>query len=351
MPSVSGPRDQQGDLRIVVAPLIEFHFGLFLITKHTIDPLKTVPQWVIDVSEEHADLVREFGAFWSERGLYDLPIDGCYREHGEVLVAAWRSGHLLSNDPEAFLASLPRTLSESFATPPLESEPPAVWNLVDRRLAYLREHAADRKRYCELSLAFWRAICPYWEEFGRADAERAARDLSARARNDDDLRNLLPGNTFLHKDDFQPQIREARSRGELVVVPMGLAGSGQLYWALPGLSLVGVGLQTADRPERRRERSERAANRFKVLSDPTRVAILFELLRPSHNAATVTELASLFGLSQPTVSVHIKLLREAGLIQAQRDGNQVHYEAEEAVTRGFVNEALEDIVGPMYPPS
>jgi DNA-binding transcriptional ArsR family regulator len=44
------------------------------------------------------------------------------------------------------------------------------------------------------------------------------------------------------------------------------------------------------------------------------------------------------------VSVHIKMLREAGLIRPQRDGNQTHYEAEEATVRAYVAEALEDIL-------
>lgn len=345
MPSESGPGDQPGGLRIVVAPLIEFHFSLFLITKHTIDPDKAVPPWVLEITEARPELIAELGSFWGERGLYDLPIGGCYREHGEILVAAWRAGLTLTSNVDTFIDALPKTLAESFPTPPLESEPSLIWDLVDRRLAYLRESAEDRALYCQMVRDLWQLIRPYWQKTGLAGAERAARDLAARARQDDDLRTLLPGNTFLHKDEYQPQIAGARARGELVIVPMGLAGAGQLYWTLPGLTLVGVGLESGDRVEKRRERSERAAGRFKVLSDPTRVAILYELLRPSHNASTVTELASLFRLSQPTVSVHIKLLRESGLIRAEREGNQVHYQADESVVRAYVSEALEDIVG------
>ena len=344
MPSESGPGEQPGGLRIVVAPLVEFHFGLFLITKHVIDPERAVPSWVTEISQARPDLIAAFGSFWDERGLYDLPIGECYREHGEILVSAWRAGLTLTPTVETFVEALPRTLAESFPTPPLESEPPPIWDLVDRRLAHLRENAEDRALYCQMVGDLWQLIGPYWQKIGLPGAERAARDLAARARQEDDLRTLLPGNTFLHKDEYQSQIAGARARGELVIVPLGLGGAGQLYWALPGLILVGVGLESGERIEKRRERSERAAGRFKVLSDPTRVAILYELLRPTHNASTVTELASLFGLSQPTVSVHIKLLREAGLIRAEREGNQVHYQADESVVRAYVSEALEDIV-------
>ena len=47
--------------------------------------------------------------------------------------------------------------------------------------------------------------------------------------------------------------------------------------------------------------------------------------------------------------IAIKLLREAGLIRAERDGNQVHYQAEDDVVRRYVDEAVEDMVGTLYP--
>ena len=65
--------------------------------------------------------------------------------------------------------------------------------------------------------------------------------------------------------------------------------------------------------------------------------------------ATVTELASQFGLSQPTVSVHIKMLREAGLARPERDGNQVFYQSDEQTVRAYVGSALEEILGVAQP--
>ena len=52
--------------------------------------------------------------------------------------------------------------------------------------------------------------------------------------------------------------------------------------------------------------------KFKALSDPTRLAIVNRLA--SREAACVCEFNSL-GLSQPTISHHLKVLREAGLIE------------------------------------
>src|SRR5919199_5553966 len=64
------------------------------------------------------------------------------------------------------------------------------------------------------------------------------------------------------------------------------------------------------------------AARFKALSDPARVAILNRLA----GADEVCVCEFRLGLSQPTVSHHLKVLREAGLIEvARKRGTWVHY--------------------------
>lgn len=344
MPSQLGPETAVAGVRILPAPVIDFQFALFSLAKSCNDPDKQVPPWVNELEESQPELVQRIADFWPSRGLGEF--DGApYYEWGELLVAAWRADRLFTPQVGDLLDSLERALSSSDATPPLYSEPRAIEDLVDRRLRHLRNDLEDRARYIELMREFWAVLKPYWENAGGNDAARSANELSSRLRTDVDLRALVPGNNFLHKDEYRSQIASARARGELFVVPLGLAGHGQLYWALPGVVVIGAGLESAEREARRRERAERSAGKLKVLSDPTRLAILIELLRPSHHAATVTELASLFELSQPTVSVHIKMLREAGLARADRDGNQVHYQADEATIRTYLGEAMEDIVG------
>jgi DNA-binding transcriptional ArsR family regulator len=58
---------------------------------------------------------------------------------------------------------------------------------------------------------------------------------------------------------------------------------------------------------------------FAALADPTRRAILARL---AEGAATVTELAKPFGLRQPTISKHLRVLEEAGLIRQGRDAQR-----------------------------
>src|SRR6476469_4068216 len=58
---------------------------------------------------------------------------------------------------------------------------------------------------------------------------------------------------------------------------------------------------------------------FSALSDPTRRAILARLAK---GEATVSELAEPFGLAQPTISKHLRILEEAGFIEQGRDAQR-----------------------------
>lgn len=64
---------------------------------------------------------------------------------------------------------------------------------------------------------------------------------------------------------------------------------------------------------------------FRALADPTRRA-LFERLE-STGEQTVSRLTAGSGVSQPAVSKHLALLRQAGLVEGRREGRDVHYSA------------------------
>ncbi len=60
----------------------------------------------------------------------------------------------------------------------------------------------------------------------------------------------------------------------------------------------------------------------KALSDPGRVKIVKML---QHKSMCVCEMQSVLGLAQPTVSSHLKVLEDAGLVNSQKDGLWVNY--------------------------
>jgi ArsR family transcriptional regulator, arsenate/arsenite/antimonite-responsive transcriptional repressor len=73
---------------------------------------------------------------------------------------------------------------------------------------------------------------------------------------------------------------------------------------------------------------------FKALADPTRVAIVNRL---AAGECCVCDLTGTFALSQPTVSHHLRILRDAGLVEAERRGTWAYYT--------LVPEALERLRG------
>src|SRR5262245_40258489 len=69
--------------------------------------------------------------------------------------------------------------------------------------------------------------------------------------------------------------------------------------------------------------SETLAARFKALADPTRVAIVNRLAATEE--CCVCDLTATFDLAQPTISHHLKVLRDSGLVESSRRGTWAYY--------------------------
>lgn len=65
---------------------------------------------------------------------------------------------------------------------------------------------------------------------------------------------------------------------------------------------------------------------FRTLADPTRRAIFERLCREGEQ--TVGALTARAGVSQPAVSKHLGVLRQAGLVRDRQEGRQTHYSAQ-----------------------
>ena len=64
---------------------------------------------------------------------------------------------------------------------------------------------------------------------------------------------------------------------------------------------------------------------FAALADPVRLRLLSIIASQPHSGVCVCDLVALVGRSQPTVSHHLRVLREAGLIEGERRGTWVWY--------------------------
>ncbi|MFN3925812.1 MAG: ArsR/SmtB family transcription factor [Pseudanabaenaceae cyanobacterium] len=64
---------------------------------------------------------------------------------------------------------------------------------------------------------------------------------------------------------------------------------------------------------------------FKVLGEPVRLQMLSLIAAQPRQEVFACELVETLGLSQPTVSHHLKVLYEAGLLAKERRGNSIYY--------------------------
>jgi len=94
-----------------------------------------------------------------------------------------------------------------------------------------------------------------------------------------------------------------------------------------------------DLPPMDADAAEDLAAVFRALADPTRVAIVNRLA--SGDTCCVCDLTDAFELSQPTVSHHLRILRDAGLVDSERRGTFAYYR--------LVPEAIERLRGVFQP--
>ena len=320
--------EQARKVRLVVSELHDLNFALYLDKCGEFRAEHKRPAWLVDLERDHPGLYQRIARFWDSPG---------YNAWDEMLIVAHHTGTIMDETLDRFMARLPGALTEEIVVPPLPSETPDVQGIVAERLERLRQSPELRDEYVALLRETWAALGPGWRKDGRPKLIETIRAIRGEPTSLEALRKLLPGVTMLRKEQYETLILAALERNEVVIVPLWLAGDGQSLFALPGLLYVGFGLESGKKLELKRERAEQVASRLKVLSDPTRVAILRQLM---HDAFTITDLANIFDLSQPTVSVHMKALREAELVEAEKSGNQTRYRVAGPRVWQYVSEAL-----------
>lgn len=277
-------------------------------------------------------LIEKIEGFWP-----DAPGD-----FTEALVLAHEAETLLLEDAEPFLAALEDVAGRAFVIPPFPTESPEAAETIRSHLLQLRASPARRRAYAALLEEVWEALKPPLQA-ARQESARIVTELRSALREASTIEEVLPAKLLQWCDLTAPLIAPAAERGELVIVPMALADTGRLFFGLPGLLLVAFSVDKIRRPGMvDRAAAEKVAVRYKVLADPSRLQLLGSLLR---DESTISELADLYGLSQPTVSVHVKQLREAGLLNSERHGAQTFYRADPERVRDLLGDDVGALTG------
>jgi DNA-binding transcriptional ArsR family regulator len=267
--------------------------------------------------------------------------DDGVRGFTEVIVLGKRSGTLFDTDLDRFFARLDETAKASGPRPSLLSEPPEEHEPLRVRLARLRTDAALRREYADLLREAWSAVGREWQETGRAAVAAEATRWTARLRDGDSYLQILSRKRLWQmRPELDAMADAAAAEGRLVLSPGWFFGDIHVV-ELDGDIYLGRGVQFGQNEAEIRKVAGDVATSIKSLSDPTRVAILLVLSQRPHS---VTELARHFNLSQPTISAHVQVLREARLINETPEGRSAKLSASEEGLRRLLSNAQESMV-------
>jgi ArsR family transcriptional regulator len=270
--------------------------------------------------EELSERVR---TFWS-----DADHETCFTE---MQILAHHAGALDETSPAALWDALERAVSTVPTDLGLESETAEDRAIFLHRLEKLKASPALFRSYMDLLREVWEPVDEMWQSrlpmLREAGWQVVAELQGGRALSD------VVGESCEIFSSMLSDITERLDSGyPLMVVPCLFFGK-SLYLEFPGLTVVGSGFQRNDAVAR--ARTESLARRLKTVADPTRLALLHYL---AGTPSTVGDLATSFGLAQPTVSMHMKTLRESGLVRSERRDGRVRLSTDPDAVEAMVHE-------------
>ncbi|MGD0381301.1 MAG: metalloregulator ArsR/SmtB family transcription factor [Acidimicrobiales bacterium] len=247
------------------------------------------------------------------RGLWDDEL-GCLAEL--QILAIWAEA-LEVTDFDTLLSKLFDAIDTVPLDLALESEAERDREIILSRLAALRGSPRLRRRWGDVLAQVWAGLDEEWRTSSVPLIESAAVEARGQLDRGTEWLQLIVTKCETFKAHL-PQILERHRAGRRVLMaPCAFFGRA-MYIEMPSCILIGLGISGVDSVAR--ARTADVARRLRVLADPTRLAILDHL---ADGARSVGEIAYSFSLAQPTVSTHVKHLREAGLVSAERQGTRV----------------------------
>ncbi len=328
-PSDSDSQADTTQVRALAAPVLQLLYAHYFLTRPTGARVPLVPEWRERLQERSPQLLEELRS-------HAEPTDG--RHHFFSL--ACELGYWGDMDTDRFLADLPglpsRLLEQLESGKQADSQPALT--------EFLQQLEGSGHDWVLLFRRLRDSLVDEWHETGLETVREHCAQFLARYAESDDIIKALPPYHFIRFEKTATSIRSAEGQQELVVVPLYFAAAGGFSFASGGRQFVGFGLSSEAVFEDTRSKVDREAHGIKALADPTRLLLLTLITRYSGFALTVGDLAQYLGVSQPTVSGHLKVLREGGLVEVERRGNKSLYRADIARIRGLLGDLADTLL-------
>jgi DNA-binding transcriptional ArsR family regulator len=276
--------------------------------------------------EDLADRVR---GFWGEGA-----DETCF---AEMQVLAHHAGAMTETEPEAVWRAIERAVTTVPLDLDMPSETPEELERYIDRFRSLKESPELVRSYLDLLREVWAPVDDMWQQALPLMTE-AGRQVAAQFERTHSLQPLVTHGCDTLRNRSSEILARVEAGTPLLFVPCLFFGS-SMYLEFPQLVVLGTGIGQGDAVAR--ARTESVARRLKAVAEPTRLAILHSLATAP---STVGELALLFRLSQPTVSMHVKVLRQSGLVRSERVAGRLRLRADPAAVEALVAELRRAVV-------
>jgi DNA-binding transcriptional ArsR family regulator len=219
----------------------------------------------------------------------------------------------------------------------MPSESPEDRELFLDRFRRLRESPAFLQSYLAILEEVWAPVDEMWQQ-ALPVLEETGRHVISQYERGRSLESFIPRGCDILDERMSDILANVDAGEPLLFVPCLFFGS-SMYIEMSGLVVIGIGVGQDDVVAR--ARTESVARRLKAVADPTRLALLHSL---ASAPSTVGELAMLFRLAQPTVSMHVKVLRQNGLVRAERQDGRLRLSADAAAVELLLEELRQAVL-------
>ncbi len=344
--SFSAPLVGRRRLIVTPAPVLELAYAYYFLMRRFGQDRDSDLPWVRQLRESPPAGFETLKRAWGDEELRSVGT--------ELLLVASSLGYGLDGTPQRFLADFPglaaraleglgQLIGEGEDQP--DDDHDAKYEEIARRLRLLAEPRVSATMQSALA-ALWSYLEPTYEREGRAVSEAAARALEEEVAVTGDLLSALPEHHFVRFERAAESFRKAQDQGgRFVVVPLYFASQGGFHLDFGGVDYVGYGVHAESLFAKQQSELADLAGRLKAFSDPTRLLLMVLIGRLSQFPLTVGDLAKQVGVSQPTTSGHLRMLKEMGLVDVAKKGNRSYYRLVEPAVKDLIADLQRSLIG------
>jgi DNA-binding transcriptional ArsR family regulator len=320
------PKDENAvDVQATPSVTVEFAYAYFTLVRKP--PLQAL-FWHKQLEQHDPDLAKQLREFWQ--------VDGSGLDLFQ----------LVSNNGYTFDASVGRFLDDLEQLLPIFRQQLAQYKIglqhkdaekikkelascesLEQRLGRL-ENKKLRNQFVGLLRRLWAFLEPQWLAEGQSASRAACQQFMEQFALHQDILAALPTHHFVQFEKSKQYIKKAMQQGTVLVFPLYFALGGGFSIDAGNQHLIGYGIRSEDTHQALSNASAQLALQLKTLADPTRLMLMTMLQRYQLFEMSVSDFAEQLGVTQPTISGHLKLLRESGLVTLEKKGNKAIYKLE-----------------------